>query len=158
MNDDIIKKVKPDISKIVTENNLNLYDLEYVKEDGNWILRVSIEKKDGSMDFETAEFISNLVSKKLDEIDLIDHSYILDVCSPGIEKPLNNKQDFINNLNNYITVYLKKYNKGEMPSYTGDLIEVNDDDILISYKDKTRTKQIKISFDNIQKAHIAVKF
>ncbi len=158
MNDDIIKKVKPDISKIVTENNLNLYDLEYVKEDGNWILRVSIEKKDGSMDFETAEFISNLVSKKLDEIDPIDHSYILDVCSPGIEKPLNNKQDFINNLNNYITVYLKKYNKGEMPSYTGDLIEVNDDDILISYKDKTRTKQIKISFDNIQKAHIAVKF
>ena len=81
MNDDIIKKVKPDISKIVTENNLNLYDLEYVKEDGNWILRVSIEKKDGSMDFETAEFISNLVSKKLDEIDPIDHSYILDVCS-----------------------------------------------------------------------------
>lgn len=158
MHEDVINKVKPDITKIVQENHLHLYDIEYVKENNNWILRVSIEKEDGSMDFETAEIISNLVSKKLDELDPIDHAYILDVCSPGVERPLKTKDDFYKNLNNYITVYLKHYNKDEKDSYTGDLIEICDDDILISYKDKTRIKQVKISFDNIKKAHIAVKF
>ena len=42
--------------------------------------------------------------------------------------------------------------------YTGDLLEVNDEDIVISYKDKTRVKKAKINFKNIIKAHIAIKF
>jgi hypothetical protein len=40
----------------------------------------------------------------------------------------------------------------------GDLLEVNEDDILMSYKDKTRVKKISIKFENISKAHLAIKF
>ena len=83
MTKDVVKILRPEIEKIVTSQNLNLYDLEFVKEDGVWFLRVSIEKQDGTMDFETAEVISTLVSAKLDELDPIEHEYILDVCSPG---------------------------------------------------------------------------
>ena len=108
MENKVINTVKPYIEEIVTSNNLHLYDLEFVKEDGMWFLRVSIEKDDGTMDFETAEVISNLVSAKLDELDPIEHEYVLDVCSPGIERPIRNKEEFVSNLNNYITVYLKQ--------------------------------------------------
>ena len=83
MGKDVVKTVRPFIEEIVKANNLNLYELEFVKEDGMWFLRVSIEKDDGTMDFETAEVISNLVSDKLDELDPIEESYILDVCSMG---------------------------------------------------------------------------
>ena len=81
MSNNVIKTVRPFIEEIVKSNNLNLFDLEFVKEDGMWFLRVSIEKDDGTMDFETAEVISNLVSTKLDELDPIEHEYVLDVCS-----------------------------------------------------------------------------
>ena len=91
MTKDVVKILRPEIEKIVTSQNLNLYDLEFVKEDGVWFLRVSIEKQDGTMDFETAEVISTLVSAKLDELDPIEHEYILDVCSPGAERPIRNK-------------------------------------------------------------------
>ena len=106
MAKDVVKIVRPEIEKIVSSQNLNLFDLEFVKEDNVWFLRVSIEKEDGSMDFETAEVISSLVSAKLDELDPIEHEYILDVCSPGAERPIRNKDEFIANLNRYITVYL----------------------------------------------------
>ena len=158
MNNNVVKTVKPFIEEIVKANNLNLYDLEFVKEDGMWFLRVSIEKDDGTMDFETAEVISNLVSAKLDELDPIDHEYVLDVCSPGAERPIRNKEEFVENLNNYITVYLECEDENKKDSYTGDLLEVNEDAILLSYKDKTRVKKISIKFENISKAHLAIKF
>ena len=158
MENKVINTVKPYIEEIVTSNNLHLYDLEFVKEDGMWFLRVSIEKDDGTMDFETAEVISNLVSAKLDELDPIEHEYVLDVCSPGIERPIRNKEEFASNLNNYITVYLKEEDENQKDSYTGDLVEVNEETITMSYKDKTRSKKITIAFENIEKAHIAIKF
>lgn len=158
MSNNVIKTVRPFIEEIVKSNNLNLFDLEFVKEDGMWFLRVSIEKDDGTMDFETAEVISNLVSSKLDELDPIDHEYVLDVCSPGAERPIRNKEEFISSLNKYITVYLKEEDELKNDSYTGDLLEVNDEEIVLSYKDKTRVKKATIKFNNIEKAHIAIKF
>ena len=158
MTKDVVKIVRPDIEKIVTSNNLNLFDLEFVKEDGVYFLRVSIEKQDGTMDFETAEVISNLVSAKLDELDPIEHEYILDVCSPGAERPLRNKEEQKSNLNQYVSVYLNNPDENKKDVYTGDLIEVNEEDIVLSYKDKTRVKKITIKFNDINKAHIAIKF
>ena len=158
MSDNVIKKVKPSIEKIVTDNDLNLYDIEYVKENGMWFLRVSIERHDGTMDFETAEVISNLVSAKLDELDPIDHQYILDVCSPGVERPIRNIEEFKKNINNYIKVYLKEKDENGLDNYTGDLLEVNENELVMSYKVKTRTKQVIIDLNNIEKAHIAIKF
>ena len=135
MGKDVVKTVRPFIEEIVKANNLNLFELEFVKEDGMWFLRVSIEKDDGTMDFETAEVISNLVSDKLDELDPIEHEYVLDVCSPGAERPIRNKEEFLANLNEYISVYLDEEDENKKDMYTGDLFEVNDEDIVISYKD-----------------------
>lgn len=157
MAKDVVQILRPEIEKIVTSQNLNLYDLEFVKEDGVWFFRVSIEKQDGTMDFETAEVISTLVSAKLDELDPIEHEYILDVCSPGAERPIRNKEEFKNSINQYISVYLKEKD-GEKEMYTGDLLEVNENDIVISYKDKTRVKKVSVKFENIEKAHLAIKF
>ena len=158
MTNNVVKTVKPFIEEIVTSNGLHLYELEFVKEDGMWFLRVSIEKDDGTMDFETAEVISTLVSTKLDELDPIDHEYVLDVCSPGAERPIRNKEEFVNNINNYITVYLNEEDENKKDSYTGDLLEVNEETIVMSYKDKTRVKKVSIKFENISKAHLAIKF
>lgn len=155
---DVVKIVRPEIEKIVSSQNLNLFDLEFVKEDNVWFLRVSIEKDDGSMDFETAEVISTLVSAKLDELDPIEHEYILDVCSPGAERPIRNKEEFIANLNHYITVYLTNKDENNKDSYTGDLLEVNEDYVVLSYKEKTRVKKVEVKFENIEKAHVAIKF
>ena len=96
MKNEILKKVQEPIQKIVSEADLLLYDLDFVEEEGNTFLRVSIEKKDHTMDFATCEMISNQISQLLDDIDPINQPYILEVCSPGAERPLVTKQDFYN--------------------------------------------------------------
>lgn len=158
MAKDIVKELKPYIEEIVSSQNLHLYDLEYVYEDKTWILRVSIEREDGTMDFETAEVVSDLISHKLDELDPIDHYYILDVGSPGAERPLKTKQDYLKNINQYVSVYLKEKDENNNDLYTGDLLEVNENNIVMSYKEKTRNKKVTIEFKNIEKAHLAIKF
>lgn len=157
MSKNVVETLKPIIEEIVISHHLHLYDLEFVKEDETWFLRVSIEKDDGTMDFDTAEVVCNDISVKLDELDPIDHSYVLDVCSPGVERPIKSKEEFVKNLQQYISVYVKGQSD-EKPTYTGDLIEVHDDGIVLSYKDKTKTKKVEILFTDIIKAHIAVKF
>lgn len=77
---DIANRVKDLIKEKVEETGLILDDVLYVKEDGNYFLRVILDKK-GIIDIEDCITITRLIDPMLDEIDYIKDSYILDVCS-----------------------------------------------------------------------------
>ena len=66
--------------------------------------------------------------------------------------------EYKENVGQYVTVYLKEKDELKNDKYTGDLVAVNDDNIELSYKDKTRVKKVIINFKQIDKAHLAVKF
>lgn len=78
---------------IVETKGLELVDVEYNKEGDNWILRVFIDKK-GGIDLEDCEQVSEELSTHLDVEDPIDHSYLLEVSSPGLDRPLRTDEDF----------------------------------------------------------------
>ncbi len=80
----IEKKVETLVSDVIKENGYILYKVEYVKENGTMFLRLYIDKN-GVMDIEDCVTVSNLVNPILDEADPIDESYILDVCSKGVD-------------------------------------------------------------------------
>ena len=157
MEEKIVDKVKEPIAKIVKEEGLYLYDLEFVFEEGTHFLRVSIEKKDHTMDFATCEKVSAKVSLLLDELDPIQEPYILEVCSPGAEKPLKSKQDFIEAIHSYIRVYFNQP-INQKDDLKGDLVAVDENTITLVYKEKTKNKTVVIPYDNILKAHLAIKF
>jgi len=93
--------VKPqDIEHLVTEilrpmmdgRGIDLVDVEYVREGGQWYLRVYIDRPEGvSMD--DCEWVNNELGRKLDELDPIPQSYVLEVSSSG-EKPLRRDADY----------------------------------------------------------------
>lgn len=76
---DIAQTVKSLIKDTITEAGLILDDVLYVKEDGNYFLRVILDKK-GIVDIEDCVKITRLIDPMLDDVDISD-SYILDVCS-----------------------------------------------------------------------------
>lgn len=76
----IEEKVRSLIEGIIVENNYILDSVEYVKEDSNMFLRVVIDKK-GIIDIDDCVCVSKLINPILDEANIIDDSYILDVCS-----------------------------------------------------------------------------
>ena len=77
---DIAEKVKDLIQKSVEENGYILDEVLYVKEDGNYFLRVVIDKN-GVIDVEDCVTVTRIIDPMLDTVDYITDSYILDVCS-----------------------------------------------------------------------------
>ena len=77
---DIAGKVKDLIEKSINENSYILDEVLYVKEDGNYFLRVVIDKK-GIIDVEDCVTVTRIIDPMLDTVDYITDSYILDVCS-----------------------------------------------------------------------------
>ena len=78
---------------VVKENGCELWDVEYVREAGQWYLRLYLDKE-GGVDILDCENVSRKVSDLLDEIDPIEGSYVFEVSSAGAERPLKRPSDF----------------------------------------------------------------
>lgn len=78
---------------IADELGLDLFDVEYVKEGGTWVLRITIDSEAGISHAE-CEAMSRRIDEVLDQKDLIAGAYNLEVSSPGAERPLRSDRDF----------------------------------------------------------------
>ena len=78
---------------IVEGAGCTLWDVEYVKEAGEWFLRVYIDKE-GGVSIDDCEAVSRPLSDKLDEADPIESSYVFEVGSAGLERQLKRPGDF----------------------------------------------------------------
>lgn len=89
----IARKVTALLEPAVVGAGFALWDLQYVKEGSDRVLRVTIDKPDG-ITVDDCETVTRLVDPILDEADPIPDSYILEVCSPGVERELTRAEHF----------------------------------------------------------------
>ena len=92
---------------VLAEHNFELWDVEYVKEAGTWYLRAYIDKE-GGIAGDDWEVISRILSDWLDQTDFIEESYILEVSSPGLGRPLKKERDFERSLGEEVEIRLYK--------------------------------------------------
>ncbi|KAB8138775.1 ribosome maturation factor RimP [Gracilibacillus oryzae] len=156
MSQNIAKQTEDILQPILQELSLDLVDVVYEKEGKNWFLRVYIDK-DGGIDIEECGIVSERLSARLDEEDPIEGAYFLEVSSPGVERPLKKEADFIKYTGENVYVKLYEPINGEK-EFIGELVAFDNNVAKISYKDKTRTKEVEIPFEKIAKAHLAVIF
>lgn len=97
----IVSSVRKITEDILKSTEINLVDIEYVKEGPFKYLKVYIDKPGGITVDDTAD-ISRLLNKKLDEADLIAEQYFLEVSSPGIERPFKKEEDYQKNIGNLV--------------------------------------------------------
>ena len=74
-------------------NGFELVDVEYVKEGGTWYLRAYIDKP-GGITVDDCELVSRAANDILDEKDFVEDSYVFEVSSPGLGRPLKKEKDF----------------------------------------------------------------
>jgi len=82
-------------------------DLEFVKEDGDCFLRFFIGKA-GGITIDDCQRTSEIIGDRLDELDLIENSYYLEVSSPGLDRPLKTDKDLKRNIGMNIELSLYK--------------------------------------------------
>ena len=106
--------------------------LEYVKEGVNWYMRAYIDKE-GGITVDDCELVSRQMSDLLDEQDFIEESYIFEVSSPGLGRPLKKEKDFARNLGKeveirtYRAIGKEKEFYGILKSYDGTTVTIEAD-------------------------------
>ena len=108
----------------------SLWDVEYVREGGEWFLRLYIDK-DGGVDIDDCEAVSRAVDPVLDEKDPIPESYRFEVCSAGLERVLKRPSDFERFLGEPVLVKLYRPKDGRK-EFPGVLKGYKDGDVTIS--------------------------
>ncbi len=144
------------ISEVLEQNDCRLYELEWLTNQKPPILRVSIEKVNGTVDLDACAACSDAIGTLLDEKNWYDSEYNLEVCSPGAERELKTDEQIQNAIDQYVFVKLKDPKQG-LSQVFGDLKEVDSSSVTIAYKDKTRNKKIVIDKSNIALIMTAVK-
>ena len=91
------------ILPILERMQFELVDVEYVKEAGNWYLRGYIDKP-GGITVNDCEAVSRAFSDKLDENDFIEDSYIMEISSPGLDRPLKKEKDFARSMGKLVEI------------------------------------------------------
>lgn len=140
------------VMPLITQNEFELVDVEYVKEGSNWYLRVYIDKP-GGIELDDCELISRALSDLLDREDYIDEAYILEVSSPGLGRPLKKDKDFERSLGEEVEIKLyrmkdgtKDY-KGFLKSYNKDEIVIVDEEEKEIIFERSEIALIRLAFD-----------
>ena len=114
---------------LVEAAGCSLWDVEYVKEAGEWFLRVYIDKE-GGVSIDDCEAVSRPLSDLLDEADPIEGSYTFEVSSAGADRVLKKPEHFERFLGQEVEVKLYRPRDGRK-DYVGLLTAYADGDVTI---------------------------
>lgn len=89
----VVKTIEEIVAPVIFDIGFELVDVQYVKEGGNWYLRIFIDKP-GGIGLADCQLVSERIDPLLDEKDPIPQSYLLEVSSPGLDRPLKKMADF----------------------------------------------------------------
>ena len=153
----IINKVNKIILPILEDKHVSLYDLDYVKEGNDYILRILINNETDDIDLDTCISVSEVISKVLDKEDPIKDEYMLEVASPGVERPLKTFDQYKKAVGSYIILTVKE-RVLDYDELVGDLVSVDESGIDLEIHIKTRSKTVHIDFTNITNCMTTVKF
>lgn len=126
---------------IIEKNQFELVDVEYVKEGSNWYLRAYIDKP-GGITVDDCEVVSRALSELLDQNDFIEDSYILEVSSPGLGRPLKKEKDFQRSLGEEVEI--RTYRAvNRQKEFVGILKAYDKECVTIEYEDETEQTFLK---------------
>lgn len=146
------QKTEEILLPITEEYGFELVDVEYVKEGSMWYLRAYIDKP-GGISIDDCEAVSRRLSDVLDEKDYIEDSYIMEVSSPGLGRPLKKEKDFKRSLGKeveirtYRMIDKQKEFTGILKDYDPDTVTVALDNETEKKFDKSDIALIRLAFD-----------
>lgn len=138
---------------ITNENNIEIVDVEYVKEAGEYYLRIFIDK-DGGVSLNDCEVVSRAINPILDEKDPIKENYFLEVSSPGLDRPLKKEKDFVRYAGRDVEVKLYKPING-LKHFEAELVELAENKVVKLIVDG---EEMEFDKKDIALIRLAVKF
>ena len=135
------QKVEQLLKLPVQELGYELCDVEFIKEYGDWVLTLYIDKE-GGVNIDDCERVSRAVDPLLDEADPIEQAYMLSVSSLGLDRPLKKDADFARNIGKRIEIKLFAPKNGKK-EFTGELLRYDETSIAVQLENGELTLERK---------------
>ncbi len=147
--DVLIEKIEELVRPIVLELSCQLYYVEYVKENGDFYLRIYIDKEDDRVSLNDCEAVSRRVSDVLDAEDPIKEAYYLEVSSPGLNRGLYTEEHFKRFIGREVLVKLTSSINGSK-TIKGILKDVLENEIVVEGEAEINIPKDKIKNANLE--------
>lgn len=148
--------LKTEIQSLVEDHGVTVLDCVWEKNGKDRILQVIIDHSDG-VDIDLCVLVSNLIEDTVDDAVEDDEQFFLEVTSAGAERPFASFDELQHAIGTWIHVKLKEPFKGEHV-VEGELLSIDDDqNLTIAYRDKSRTREMTVNYDDISFIRRAVK-
>jgi len=139
-NDQIAERVSALAVPVVAAHDIELVDIEVRGQHGSRVVRVVADAQDG-LDLDLIAGLSRELGDLLDDDDLVDGRYTLEVSSPGVDRPLRTPTNFRRNVGREVRVHRTRdaMDRGEKGEFTGTLDAADDDGITLTVGKDTVT-------------------
>ena len=148
----VTESIEELVTPIIDENRLELVDVEYKKEGKNWFLRIFIDKE-GGVTVDDCTRVSRQIEDLIEVEEAVPSSYILEVSSPGLNRPLKKEKDFLRfkgklaHVTTYTPIHQRKNFKGTIRDFQKDVLILDID-----------SQRLEIPKDQIAKARLEIEF
>jgi ribosome maturation factor RimP len=150
---DVRGKIKELAESVLQEQGHFIVDVLYFERQRPAKVMVIVDGDNG-VTIDACADLSRRLSALLDEQNVIEHAFVLEVSTPGVDQPLKLKRQYFKNAGRQFKVHLK-----DKSIVQGKLEEVSDEKLTIRQAvDKKETKVTEVPFDQIEKAFVMVSF
>ena len=139
----IEEKVESLVKEKIEKVGYELYDVLYVKEGSNKILRIVIDSENG-ISLDDCEKVNNEIKETIDEANPIEEQYFLEISSPGIERILRKDWQLKKFKGTDVNIKLFKKDENGKKEYTGTLGEVTENTLDVEIDGQNVTIDRKI--------------
>lgn len=149
----IVKEVLLLAESLLPEFGMEMVDVEFRFERGRWTLRVFIDKK-GGVTVDDCASVSRDLGDLVEAENIIGHPYVLEVSSPGLNRPLRKESDFIRSIGKLIRLEMSRpINRRK--NFTGRLAHVKEGMVGLLVDD---ANLVELPIDEIKRARLKYEF
>ena len=150
---EIVDRVEKMVTAITDEKGYETVDVEYVKEAGQFYLRVVVDKE-GEISLNECEDVRRELSPKLNENDFIKENYYLEVSSPGIDRALKRDKEFVKYKGRDVEIKLYKAIDG-VKQFEGELVGLDEENNIVVF---INNEEMKFNRKDVAIIRLAIKF
>lgn len=130
MNEELIEHIEHVIAPILAENDLDLFKVKIERQGGRLLIEAFVDKTSGGITIDECASMNKKFAEKIEEENLINDAYVLEVSSPGIDWPLETQRDYVRATHKKVRLVLSEAidNKQE---YIGIITRVDGDQVAV---------------------------
>ena len=149
---EITERISELAAEYLKQNNMELIEIIYRREQGGMALRITVDTQDG-VTIDECEALNNYLSELLDREDIIQEHYLLEVSSPGLDRPITTDRDFERSMNKeleittYEAIDMRKTHEGKLIGMDKDKIVIESNGIsTVMPREKIARARLNIRF------------